>query len=375
MLSNFPKSLEEAVSYVLSLNDEDKDQALSSLPQYELEGDTEEFLSSIPYNLNEEWLIKCSLLQPIENRDLYIVHRQSNRQYINRGETITFYKNIVKAYLELFDSVCTNESEKQLYKDRLNQLLINEVIIKLNHDSGEIDYNVLLHIGESFLDGLITTGLFEALNKNFLTNNLSALSLLPEELQVFHSKLLLGYIERKEIIDSVAPELVHPYLAKFYNDQKRLLLTYTQQESNKITSKSSIKQNGNEFKQLEWRGSLKKNANQIPALYEALSSSEAKYIDCNQEVFFGIFSPYPFLEPVRWLTNNASELIFFILGLQEKDFLPTPKRQSWQALKKLFIKSDGSHFVENFKTLRINIKMNLSQAKQDSISQIIESIN
>lgn len=109
------------------------------------------------------------------------------------------------------------------------------------------------------------------------------------------------------------------------------------------------------LKQLEWLGPLEEE-NQILDLYKSLT--EARFIECSSEVLLGVFQPFTFLEPVKWLTNNASELIFFILKLQEFGFSPTPSRQDWQTLRMLFIKGDGSFFKENFKTLKTDIKIN-----------------
>ena len=88
-------------------------------------------------------------------------------------------------------------------------------------------------------------------------------------------------------------------------------------------------------------------------------------------IFLGV--PLEEVEPIRWHEDNASELLFFIMDMMEKGLINDEiKRMDYKKLQGCFIKPDGNIFNSSFKNLKKNLDVNLSDAKKQAISKILE---
>lgn len=111
---------------------------------------------------------------------------------------------------------------------------------------------------------------------------------------------------------------------------------------------------------------------ELEALYEALSKGYIK--DTTLEDFKAAFTSKPInsFKPIRWASDNASELIYFITSLK-KTIKTIRANNDWVRLSNCFIKSDGSPFNKgSFKTLYQQLDSDLSQQKRASIDRLLQ---
>ena len=117
------------------------------------------------------------------------------------------------------------------------------------------------------------------------------------------------------------------------------------------------------------------NHSDIPKLYRAMLT---RFIlqETTETQFRAIFREEPIenTTPVKWHEDNASELLYFIIRLQEKRKIRQSQQQDYIKLKACFVKPDGTVFSSEFKSLRINLETNLSMDKQKAINDLITSI-
>lgn len=186
--------------------------------------------------------------------------------------------------------------------------------------------------------------------------------------------------------ESLLKDLRESFLFKWKIDYIHLVIA-NQLEQPKIQLKTvSSKEESGKIKQIKQEDSPRQkkqktkvyhwnwDETQLLALYNALKSSEPRRVDCSKEEFKGIFGKGQFNGPVKWLTNNASELIFFIMELQSQTYLPEVFRQDWELLQICFVKADGSVFDANFKNLKTGIDTFLGPDTKKQIQNIIASI-
>lgn len=125
----------------------------------------------------------------------------------------------------------------------------------------------------------------------------------------------------------------------------------------------------------EWQGN---RDTELPELH-GLMVDKYKLIasDTTYERFRAIFTGQPIdksFEPIRWHDNTATELLYLIHRLEETNNIKhNPKRTDYQTLKACFVKPDGKPFGEAFKSLKTNLKINLSEDKQKAIDKLIEN--
>ncbi|MBC5834339.1 hypothetical protein G6N05_07860 [Flavobacterium sp. F372] len=79
------------------------------------------------------------------------------------------------------------------------------------------------------------------------------------------------------------------------------------------------------------------------------------------------------VNPIVWLSSNASELLYFIINIQDV-IIEKTKRQNYLLLKSCFLKPNGIEFSENFKNINTELEIKLSKEKQRTIYNIIQEI-
>ncbi len=94
-----------------------------------------------------------------------------------------------------------------------------------------------------------------------------------------------------------------------------------------------------------------------------------RYFD---EAFFcdGILSKS--FKPLRWKSNNASELKYFYRRIIQLRLISgNTKRLDYLSLCNVFVKSDASPFANSFKSLNINLDSNLSNNTKTKVESIL----
>jgi hypothetical protein len=124
----------------------------------------------------------------------------------------------------------------------------------------------------------------------------------------------------------------------------------------------------------QWKENTDK---ELPELYSLLVS-KYKLIasDTTIEQLRAIFTGQPIesIYPVKWHQDNASELLYFIIKLeQSNNIVHNPKRADYTKMKACFVKPDGQEFQASWKSLKTNIEINLSQEKQDAINELVKN--
>lgn len=118
----------------------------------------------------------------------------------------------------------------------------------------------------------------------------------------------------------------------------------------------------------KWLGSDK----ELIALYDALRVGHIT--DTEFEDFEAAFSNQLIgsFRPIRWVSDNASELIYFITSIS-KISKSGRDNNNWIRLSNCFVKSDGSQFNrKNFKSLLQALDRDLSPQKRISIDRILQ---
>ncbi len=114
----------------------------------------------------------------------------------------------------------------------------------------------------------------------------------------------------------------------------------------------------------------------LPELYNELINNNLIINDISPDDFKAIFTGQPIKnikQPIKWHDNNASELLYFITQLM-KNLIKHESRIDYKRLKACFIEPNGKPFETDFRTLKTNLTINLSQNKQNVIDRIIDNL-
>ena len=122
----------------------------------------------------------------------------------------------------------------------------------------------------------------------------------------------------------------------------------------------------------QWQGNADK---ELPELYSLMIN---KYnliaSETTIEQFTAIFTGQSIdnIKPIKWHQENASELLYFIIKLeQSNNIVHNPKRADYQKMKACFVKPDGQKFENKLKSLKTNIEIELSPDKQKAIDELM----
>ena len=115
---------------------------------------------------------------------------------------------------------------------------------------------------------------------------------------------------------------------------------------------------------------------ELPELYSLLTN-EYKLIspETTQEQFTAIFTRQSIdnIKPIKWHQNNATELLYFIIRLEQlNNIVHNPKRADYTKLKACFVDPDGQEFKAKWKSLKTHIEINLSPEKQNAIDELVK---
>lgn len=119
-----------------------------------------------------------------------------------------------------------------------------------------------------------------------------------------------------------------------------------------------------------WQGST----DELTQLHQ-LMINEYKLIapETTHDQLRAVFTDQPVdnIEPIKWHQENATELLYFIIRLEESSNIEHIGRTDYQKLEACFVNPDGNQFNVVWKALKYNIKINLSPDKQKAIDDLI----
>lgn len=128
------------------------------------------------------------------------------------------------------------------------------------------------------------------------------------------------------------------------------------------------------LKTYQWQGKTE----EIVELYNEM---KGRFIDnhTTSQDFANLFSEVyvsDLKNPVKWLSGNASELLFFIKELMSRDIIAgKDTNMNYKRLIACFVKPTGESFTENFKSINQNVEIALNSNSQLSIRQLTEKFS
>lgn len=120
-----------------------------------------------------------------------------------------------------------------------------------------------------------------------------------------------------------------------------------------------------------WLGKIEKD---LPELFENLIG---KWISSENtlEQLIIVFSAQPIkkIKPIIWHNDNASEVLYFLLQLEEAGLIESKLRTDYKKLKACFYNNDKKPFNQSFKDLKNKLEFNLSLEKRKAIDKLISN--
>ncbi len=214
----------------------------------------------------------------------------------------------------------------------------------------------------------------EQFKKNFQKLRLKAVEKWTDELNNIEPPEAVAKID-KQLYQLRKKELLAEIGADGLNDWDRWLQKYLSNEIDHQQKRPARKPPKQQKKtSYVWQSNPD---NELPELY-SLMIDKYKLIapETTYEQFKAVFTGQAIesINPIKWHQDNASELLYFIDGLQQtNNIVHNPKRADYQKLKACFVKPDGSQFNEALKTLKTDIKINLSPDKQMAIDELVSN--
>lgn len=139
----------------------------------------------------------------------------------------------------------------------------------------------------------------------------------------------------------------------------------SKQKPKRDETKISYDWQNNPDKELKELFELMTNKYKLIALETAYDDFEAVFSACPIDENF---------KPIKWHDDNASELLYFILRLKEsKQLSGNQNRIDYKRLTACFIQADGKQFKANWKQLKFNIEINLSESKKKTIDKLLRN--
>lgn len=214
----------------------------------------------------------------------------------------------------------------------------------------------------------------EQFKKNFQKLRLKAVEKWTDELNNIEPPEAVAKID-KQLYQLRKKELLAEIGADGLNDWDRWLQKYLSNEIDHQQKRPARKPPKQQKKtSYVWQSNPD---NELPELY-SLMIDKYKLIapETTLEQFTAIFTGRPIdeIEPIRWHQENASELVYFIVRLEQTDnIVHNPKKTDYQKMTACFVKPDGNHFKANWKQIKQNISINLSSDKQKSIDDLVSN--
>ena len=119
-----------------------------------------------------------------------------------------------------------------------------------------------------------------------------------------------------------------------------------------------------------WQG----NTDEVTELYERMVNRfipDSNSINDFKLLFSGV-DVSDLTNKIIWKSDNATELLYFIIKLEEHNLISKPlKTVNYKQIKACFIKSTGLLFNEAFKSLKTDIEIRISKASKLMIDNLI----
>lgn len=308
-------------------------------------------------NKNKGWT-PASLKLPLTSHTIYKYRELQLAAHLDRGKSSNLdrYNLLINSYYENMDYFLNrfNRSteldyiymETLIAERELNKFERKEDIYEINTVENILAYRDYI----KFLN----------LRADIINKDPKAFQFSSRWNQWLHSNADKKELDLDYLIDKFEKE-------SGYYPSSEEILSWLNKQSNEPKVKVKI---NNSF---QWQGTeeqLKELHNKIIIKKDRFNLIDP---DTKKEAFLAIFSG-SFIEPIKWTSGNATELLYFILQLQEFEFLYKPKRQNYRAIKNCFVKQNGDLFNESFKNLIVDIEINLSEKKQSLIKELLENI-
>jgi hypothetical protein len=214
----------------------------------------------------------------------------------------------------------------------------------------------------------------EQFKKNFQKLRLKAVEKWTDELNNIEPPQAVAKID-KQLYQLRKKELLAEIGADSLNDWDRWLQKYLSNEIDHQQKRPARKPPKQQKKtSYVWQNNPDK---ELPELY-SLMIKKYKLIapETTPEQFKAVFTGQgtESINPIKWHQDNASELLYFIVRLEQSNNIEhNPKRTDYQKLKACFVKPDGSPFKAVWKSLKKNIDINLSPDKQKAIDELVSN--
>lgn len=213
----------------------------------------------------------------------------------------------------------------------------------------------------------------EQFKNNFQKLRIKAVQKWTDELNRIEPSEAVAKIE-KQLYKLGKKELLAEIGADGLNDWDRWLQKYLSNEidyqQKKPTRKPPKQQKKTSY---VWQNNPDKELSELYSLM--INEYNLIALETTPEQFKAAFTGQPIdenFEPIRWHQNNSSELLYFIVRLEQSNNIEhNPKRADYKKLKACFVKPDGSQFEAVWKSLKINIEINLSPDKQKAIDKLV----
>jgi len=193
---------------------------------------------------------------------------------------------------------------------------------------------------------------------NYVLNTVTANVLGKTDDGLFRAKAPTVDFAIREVIISLIDGFA---AAKYIQEIEKKSLENIHSEKKKNSSRKNIS--------YKWLG----NDDEIPDLFKKMKGILIDSGTTKNE-FSNIFSGIEIdkINPVKWHNDNASELLYFILQLEEKNLIAKRKHTSYIKLSGCFIKNNGCKFHEQFRALKQNLDIQFSNEKKQIIDAIIK---
>jgi hypothetical protein len=122
-----------------------------------------------------------------------------------------------------------------------------------------------------------------------------------------------------------------------------------------------------------WKGNSQTD---LPVLFRLMKDNELISSQNTYEQFERVFSGEPLdqINPIRWGSNNTTELLYFLHRLQDADFIKMPKRADYNQLVRCFVQADSNDFEGEFKVLKKKAEQQTPKSRAELFDTILQEI-
>ena len=176
---------------------------------------------------------------------------------------------------------------------------------------------------------------------------------------------MLHHLERKKLLAEIGGD----GLNEWQKWKERYLESVRKNQQRRPTRKPQKQQKKTSYL---YQGTDK----DLPEFHSLMIENKLIASETSYEQFKSVFTGLPIenINPIKWHQNNATELLYFIIKLEQSGIIEhNPKRTDYQKLQACFVKPDGKEFNEAMKSLKTDIDTTLSQDKQDVIDVLVKN--